>query len=188
MNPLLLEIPTEIVTDRLTLRTLRAGEGADSHEAVVESFEQLHPWMPWARKLQTADESEAFCRRSIATFWQRTELNYRGFMRNDGRFALGIGIHNIDWTVPRVEIGYWCRTSMVGQGLVVEAVNVLTEMAFSTLKMRRVEIRMDTRNERSWRVAERCGFELEGVLRCDTLDNQDKPRDTRVYSKVKRDV
>jgi RimJ/RimL family protein N-acetyltransferase len=187
MNPLLLDVPTEIETERLVLRTLRAGEGVDSNQAVVESFNELHAWMPWAKTMPTVEQSEEFCRKSIAMFWQRTELNYRGFLRESGQFAIGIGMHNIDWAVPRCEIGYWCRSSMVGRGLVIEAVNAMTTMAFQTLKMRRVEIRMDARNQRSWRVAERCGFELEGILRCDSLDCDGKPRDTRVYSKVRRD-
>jgi RimJ/RimL family protein N-acetyltransferase len=38
---------------------------------------------------------------------------------------------------------------------------------------------MDTRNERSWRVAERLGFVLEGVLRSDTRDPSGQLRDTR---------
>lgn len=42
---------------------------------------------------------------------------------------------------------------------------LLTAMAFQTLGARRVEIRMDSRNERSRRVPERLGFKLEAVMR-----------------------
>jgi RimJ/RimL family protein N-acetyltransferase len=42
----------------------------------------------------------------------------------------------------------------------------------------------DHRNRDSWRLAERAGFELEGVLRNERLDLQGRLRDTRVYSRI----
>ena len=84
----------------------------------------------------------------------------------------------------RFEIGCWIRASAQGQGDVSEAVQALTRMAFSELQARRVEIRMDEKTLRSRAVAERCGFELEGVLRCDALSPNGEPRDTRVYSRI----
>ena len=66
-----------------------------------------------------------------------------------------------------------------------EAVQALTRFAFDRLEARRVEIRMDAGNERSWRVAERAGFRLEGVLRGDSLTPAGELRDTRVYARVR---
>jgi RimJ/RimL family protein N-acetyltransferase len=41
---------------------------------------------------------------------------------------------------------------------------------------------MDDVNVRSWKVAERAGFALEGTLRSDALNPLGEPRDTRVYA------
>jgi RimJ/RimL family protein N-acetyltransferase len=87
--------------------------------------------------------------------------------------------------VPRFEIGYWIRASEQGKGYVIEAVNALTAFCFDKLNANRVEIRMDDKNERSWRVAERCGFTLEGLFHNDTRDHFGNLRDTRIYAKVK---
>jgi RimJ/RimL family protein N-acetyltransferase len=87
--------------------------------------------------------------------------------------------------VPRFEIGYWCRPSMQGRGLVTEAVQTLTRFAFDALRARRVEVRMSSANTKSRAVAERCGFTLEGVLRQDALDVNGQPRDTVVYARVR---
>jgi ribosomal-protein-serine acetyltransferase len=66
-----------------------------------------------------------------------------------------------------------------------EVVQALSRLAFERLDARRVEIRMDDGNRASWRVAERCGFTLEGVLRRDSLRPDGTPRDTRVYARVR---
>ena len=49
----------------------------------------------------------------------------------------------------------------------------------------RIEIRCDARNVKSARVAERCGFILDGILRGDSLDVYGKLSDTMVFSKVR---
>jgi len=180
-EPLLVDVPEQIRTERLLVRAPRAGDGPAVHAAVVESFAELNRWMEWARVQQTAEESELFVRRSAAEFAARVNLNMLLFL-HDGTFVGGSGMHHIDWSVPRFEIGYWCRTSLAGRGYIREAVTALTWMAFETLGAARVEVRMDTLNERSWRVAERLGFTLEGVLRSDARANDGQLRDTRVYA------
>jgi RimJ/RimL family protein N-acetyltransferase len=184
MDPLLLTIPEVIETERLIVRIARPGEGAAVNEAIRESFAELQPWMPWARSCPSVEETEAHGRRAHARFHTREDLTYRGWLKATGAFVVASGLHRLDWTVPRFEIGYWVRTSMTGKGYACEMVRAMRMLALNTLNAKRVEIRCDVRNERSWRVAERCGFELEGVLRCDSRGTDGSVRDTRVYSVV----
>lgn len=185
---LMIEVPERIETERLVIRCPRAGDGEAYHEAIADSIETLKPWLPWANEPQGVDVSEALARKFHAMFIARTDLVFALFERGadgrEGRLLGGSGLHRLDWQVRRFEIGYWLRSSHLGRGLVSEAVAALARMAFETLQARRVEIRCDARNERSARVAERCGFELEGTLRSDALDAQGQPRDTRVYARI----
>ena len=70
---------------------------------------------------------------------------------------------------------------MQGRGYVTEVVRELTAVAFRDLAANRVEMRCDSRNQRSRRVAERAGFRLEAELRCDDRANDGSLRDTIVY-------
>ena len=97
------------------------------------------------------------------------------------------GLHNIDWAVPRFEIGYWIRTSLSGQGYITEAVNAITDFAFDVLGAQRLEIRCDARNERSAAVARRAGYTLEVRMRCQARGVDGSLRDTLVFVKLRED-
>lgn len=189
MEPLLEFVPDSIVTPRLILRSPRASDGPALNAAVVESLEALQPYMPWAQTAPTLAQSEAECRRMQAKVLLREDLPMMMFERaadgSERGLIGGTGLHRIDWKVRRFEVGYWCRSSRVGEGFVGEAVEAITRCAFEQLQARRVEVRMDDGNERSWRVAERAGFTLEGVLRSQSLNPDGEPRDTRVYAKTR---
>lgn len=189
MDPLLIDVPERIDTPRLVLRCPRAGDGAALNAAVCVSIDELRPWMPWAQAAQSPEESEAIVRRMAGQFALRQDLPFSMFERcagdAEGLHVGGTGLHRIDWGVPRFEIGYWVRTGFEGQGLVTEAVRALSRLAFDRLRAARVEIRMDTNNAASRRVAERAGFTFEGILRRDTLTPDGQLRDTCIYSRVR---
>ena len=188
MDALLELVPDILTTPRLILRCARAADAPLMNGAVIESMAALRPYMPWAQTEPSLAQSEGDCRRMQARFLLREDLPMLMFERaadgGEAGFVGGTGLHRIDWEVRRFEVGYWCRSSRVGQGFVGEAVEAITRCAFEQLRARRVEVRMDDGNERSWRVAERAGFVLEGVLRCQSLTPTGEPRDTRVYAKT----
>ena len=189
MDPLLIEMPERIETERLVLRVPRRGDGAVVNAAVCASHAELAPWLPWASAPPSLDESEAHCRRQQARYILREDLGLLMFERQpaggEGTLLGGVGLHRIDWALRRFEIGYWRRTGCSGRGVVTEAVIAVSRMAFDALGARRVEIRTDDNNVRSWKVAERAGFTLEALLRFDTLTPSGEPRSTRVYARVR---
>jgi len=176
---IILPLPRE--TYRLILRTPLPNDAAAIQEAVEESFTDLHIWMDWATTLQSIDETKAVLKRARASYESAEDFAVSAFQRDTGRFVLSAGLHPLNWKVPKFEIGYWCRTSMQGKGYVTEVVRELTAAAFRDMAAKRVEIRCDSRNQRSRRVAELAGYRLEAELRCDDRANDGSLRDTTVY-------
>ena len=189
MDPLLLDVPERLETERLVLRCPRPGDGPAVNVAVCESLEGLRPWMPWAKAAPSLDDSEAYCRRMHAKFLLREDLVLLIFERgSDGAAGpvLGaVGLHRIDWVARCFEIGYWRRKGLGGLGIVSEAVRGLARMAWDRLDARRLEIRMDEDNVPSRNVAERAGFTFEGLLRLNALAPDGSARSTRVYARVR---
>jgi RimJ/RimL family protein N-acetyltransferase len=184
IKPILIEIPDAIETQRLVLRPPVPGRGAIVNHAIAESFHDLKAWMPWAQTMPTVEESEEYCRGAAARFLQRTDLSFQVFRKEDGEYVGGSGFHDIDWGVPRLEIGYWCRTRFQRNGYVSEAVIALTEFAFSRFAAARVEIRCDERNERSRRVAVRAGFRMEARFPAHARSVDGSLRTTLVFART----
>jgi RimJ/RimL family protein N-acetyltransferase len=188
-DPLLIEVPERIDTARLLLRCPQPGEGPLLCAMQTETIPDLKPWMPWGQQAPTPEESEAYCRRMKARFILREDLVWfvfeRGANGEPDRLVASVGLHRMDWTVRRFEIGYWRRAGQGGRGIVSEAVQVLTRLCFDRLDARRVEIRMDHDNAASWKLAERCGYTLEAVLRGDSLTPAGAVRSTRIYARVR---
>jgi RimJ/RimL family protein N-acetyltransferase len=189
MDPLLIEVPEEIHTERFILRSPRKGDGPKLNAAHCESIDELKGWMPWAQKAPTLEESESYCRRMVSSWALRQDLPMLIFERmnngEEGEVLGATGLHRINWEVRSFEIGYWRRTGRGGRGVITESIRGLAGMAFTALQARRVEVRMDENNRGSRRVAERAGFTFEGLLRCDSLTTSGEVRHTRVYSRVR---
>ena len=186
MDPFILDIPDVIVTPRLHLRAPDPAFAEALSEGIVESLERLRRWMPWAADEPIAlDTRRRFLRERYADFYLRRDLLLLMFRRNDGEFVGGTGLHRIDWSVPKFEIGYWIRTRDEGRGYVTEAVSAVSDFAFASLRAQRVEIRCDSRNERSAASPRRLGFEHEATLHNDRRDAQTgELRDTLIFSRV----
>ncbi len=184
LQALLLEIPEAVETDRLLLRATRCGMGRAIEEAVYESLPQLQEWMPWAREPQSGESAERHCTEMELRWRAREELDFCVMRKADGVLVGKAGLHTIDWTIPRMEIGYWLRTSALGQGMATEATLGLVELGHTALHARRLEICCDTRNLRSRHVAERSGFVLEGIRRQSRRDASGQLADSCLYARI----
>lgn len=181
-DPILNDIPMPIVTPRLTLRPTMPGDGAETHEAVAETFDQLHVWMPWAQKLETIDQIEINIRKAYAEFILRTNMRLIGRETDTGRPVIFCGLHRFDWAARRFEIGYWVRASAQGKGYATETANALTRFAFGAIGAQRVEITHGGGNDRSRNVIEKLGFKHEGTNEKDHVVG-DRLVDTLKYAR-----
>ena len=184
LEALLLDVPEEVGTERLVLRATRAGMGPLIAQAVRESRKELERWMAWARDTRSAADSERNCREMQLRWYAREEFDFCFHRREDGLLVGKGGLHTIDWAIPKLEIGYWIRTSCARRGYATEATAALAQMARKRLGANRLEISTDARNAASRRVAEKCGFELEGIRRHAKRDCAGKLADACLYARV----
>jgi RimJ/RimL family protein N-acetyltransferase len=185
MVPILRDFPDHFETERLLVRSPRPGDGIAVYEAVAETIEELRAWpasLPWALHDPSPEQSEIFCRRGHSAFLARTDLPMLIFLRESHAFVGGTGLHRFDWAVPKFEVGFWGRNRYRGHGLISEAVRGAVAFAKRELTARRLECFSDEQNNASRRVAERCAFVLEGIMRNERVDPDGTLRSTCVYA------
>jgi ribosomal-protein-serine acetyltransferase len=155
----MLELPR---SDDVHLRLLEEGDAAELARVVDANREYLARWLPWA-----AASTEA----SILEFIRSTR---RQLAESNGlqtaivlgeRIAGCVGVHGISWMHESTEIGYWLAEEFQGNGLMTAAVRAYTDHSFRTWGLHRVELQCAVENARSRALAERLGFQSEGVLR-----------------------
>lgn len=154
-------------------------------EAVIESKDELSEYLPWVQYALTSKESVENAKQVIANFENfESELRFSIVEKATNTFIGAIGLIIVDKEIPYFEIGYWLRKSCVGKGYMTEAVKLVEEYAFNELNAKRVEIKASDLNVKSYSVAIRCGYKLEGKL----LNHRKLPNgnigNTVVYAKT----
>jgi RimJ/RimL family protein N-acetyltransferase len=178
MHRLLLDLPTRLETERLTLRCYQAGDGpwyylmGQANRQHLAQYEADNP----ARSLQSEEDAEILVRDFAAAWVARQAFFLGAFRRTDQEFVAQIYIGAVNWELPEFQLGYFADVNQQGQGYVTEAVGASLGFIFRHLEAHRVRLECDDTNRRSVGVAERCGFVLEGHLR------ETKRRDDGTFS------
>lgn len=105
----------------------------------------------------------------------------------EGAFVgLALAPH-IDGEAREAELGYMLPPAARGRGIATEALRQLSNWAFGTLGACRLQLLISVDNQASSRVAERAGFQREGVLRSLHV-KQGLRSDTEVWSLLPSDA
>lgn len=94
-----------------------------------------------------------------------------------------IGLWTSDIGAARATTGYWVAAAHRRKGYGAAALAALTDWALSLPEVARLQLHVEPWNESSWRAAERCGYEREGLLRSWEQVGAER-RDMYVYSRV----
>jgi RimJ/RimL family protein N-acetyltransferase len=135
---------------------LRRWNEADA-EALVECMDgepEIARWLDQVPQPYTLEDALGYIRGLAADAFAIVE---------NERVCGSIGVH---WNEQKDvgEIGYWLRADARGRGLTTRALLLAARWAFEQ-GAARVQLRAAVQNTASRRVAERAGFQLEGILR-----------------------
>ncbi len=178
-------LPTDfLLHDGYALRAFADHDVDELHEVIERNRPRLARWISWARD-QTYEGTLAFLQRAQARERDHGGLS-RGIVFRE-RLVGALGI-TVDQANRAGELGYWLDEAHEGRGVMSAAVATVSVLGFERLRLNRLEIRMDADNGRSRAVAERLGFQFEGILRQSYRVDDDLYSDDAVYSMLASDA
>jgi ribosomal-protein-alanine N-acetyltransferase len=161
------QIPTRMEYGRITLRSYEESDA--SWYCAMSRRNRIHLARYEAENAVMAVETEQDARdllRELNTEWRAGNCFFMGaFDRQSGKFVAQVYVGLANRDLPEFEIGFFADRDHEGQGYVSEAVRAVLPFLFESLGAHRVRMECDDTNERSRRVAERCGLVLEGHIR-----------------------
>jgi RimJ/RimL family protein N-acetyltransferase len=172
--------------DALLLRAFRVDDAEAICQAVLESKDELAPWISWYHDQYSISDTLEFLK-GRAKARQDGEYGFAITERATGRFLGATGINQIDDAARRANLGYWLRTSATGHGYATTATLLVARWAFATLELERIEIVAAVGNLRSQRVAGRAGATREGIAR-KRLRVHTTQHDAVIFSLVRADL
>ena len=139
-------------------------DAEDIVAAVMESVLEVGRWMAWCRPGYSIDDARDWIR--LQQELTRQDLAYEFAIRDDaGRYLGGCGVNQVNKANRFANLGYWVRTSAMGNGIAPAAARLVANEVFRATDLVRLEIVCAVENVRSQRVAEKVGAMREGVLR-----------------------
>lgn len=151
------------IDDGIALRPFNATDAETMFALISHSRAHLDPWLRWSGRVQSLEDT----RQLIQRFADKQALGdgFHAGLWVGGVLAGGVVVHFINRESRKSEIGYWLGAEYVGKGLVTRASRAVIERLFNVEGMHRIEIQAVTDNLPSRAVAERLGFQLEGIKR-----------------------
>ena len=151
----------------VSLRPPRASDYAEWRELRAVSRAFLQPWEPtWPAD----DLSRAAYRRRLTAYARDREAGaawpFFVFRAEDEALTGGITLSNVRRGVAQMgSVGYWCGRPYARHGHTLAAVRALSDFAFRSLGLHRLEAACIPDNAPSRRLLIRAGFEEEGFAK-----------------------
>ena len=162
---------------------LRPWSDSDA-DALVDAFHDpdIRHWH--MRELASRDEASEWIE-SWAVRWNaETDAGWAVVYAGTGELRGQVALRSVNLEFGHGHITYWTLPPFRGAGTAKIAAAAVARWALEDLGLHRLEIHHSTQNAASCRVAERAGFELEGVVRSALL-HEDGWHDMHVHARVR---
>lgn len=169
------------ISDSIVLKSISLDDVHAIFDTINMERAYLRKWLPFVDDTLQESDTFAYVQKAI----EENQIQYT--IWNKLEFVGLIGFNHMDETNKKVEIGYWLSESAQGKGIITLSVRELLIYAFDELDINKIQIRAAVDNERSRKVPERLGFELEGIERDGELLVDGVFTDLAVYGLTKKD-
>ena len=135
-------------------------------------------------KTQTLESTKAFLEDIAKKTEEKTYFPFVIIDTTSNAFAGFLDVKNIDWSIPKAELGCYTDENYVGKGISSKALVTFTNYCFKEYGFKKLFLRTHQNNASARRIAEKCGFEIEGTIRRDYKTTAGEIVDLIYYGKL----
>ena len=160
-------IASQLTGKNIFLRTPQFSDFSEWSTLRSESRNFLEPWEPkWSKNSLTINEYRRRITRYEHDIRYERNIPFYIFILETKTLVGGVSLSNINRGIAQsCTLGYWIGEKYAGQGIMTEAVSVVTDFVFNVLKLHRLEAACIPQNIASKTVLKKVGFTEEGYAR-----------------------
>ncbi|HOE91120.1 MAG TPA: GNAT family protein [Candidatus Cloacimonadota bacterium] len=151
------------VNEDIRLKLLQGNDKYEFFALIEKNRSYLEKTMPRINENRSIEDTE----KVIKLFLKQLAENngFRAGIIYRGKLAGIIGLKYIDWLNKKTEIMYWIDKDHSGKGISTACTKAIIKIVFEELQLNKAIVKINPNNLPSIRIAEKCGFVLEGVLK-----------------------
>lgn len=177
-----MRLPRKFKTKRTVVRIFNNDDLKGYWNLIKTNRERLEKDFPITLKnTRTKKATESWIDQKIKSWSKHTSFSFV-ILENENDTLIGqLTIKTIDWKIPKAEMAYFIDKDWEGKGITTEVVKGGIDFCFNNLKLNKVFIRTAPDNRASQRIAEKCGFKKEGLLKKDHRQSDGTLSDVLYY-------
>ncbi|QCR23722.1 GNAT family N-acetyltransferase [Pontibacter sp. SGAir0037] len=175
----------QLQTERLRLRVLEERDVGCWLSLVEKNRDRLRESFPvTVHKMKNRETALAYLKELKEENDAGESVYYGAWYK--GKLIGELILKNVDWNIPKGELGYFISGEYEGEGLVTEGLRALRAYCFDELKLLKIYARIIPANKKSIAVVTKLGFELEGTHRQEYRSGRGVLLDIRHYGLVNK--
>ncbi len=135
-------------------------------------------------RTKTINETKVYCEDIKKRIEEKSYFSYIIRDKETDEFIGLIDVKNIDWNVPKAEMGYFIDSTYEGKGVISKALKFIIDYLAKNYEFKKLLCRVNSENVGSIKVAMKNGFELEGTIRSDYRTSNGEIVDLNYYGRV----
>lgn len=155
-----------IISERLTIKPLCSDDASALLEGIQNNKEHLQDYFPvLVKQIDSLEQASIFIQNKQEGWAEKKNCSCGIFLKESNKLIGYISIREIDWSIPKGELGYFIFQSYMGKGYAKEALSAFCNFFIDEWNFVRLYARIAPDNYSSLKTAEHCGFVKEGLLR-----------------------
>jgi len=171
--------------ENYTLRLLQVTDLNNYYQMIVNNRVRLQRFFAGTiSRTNSLEETREFMLEMEAGVQHKSYFPYV-LIDNETKALIGFyDLKNIEWSVPKTEIGFFIDASYAGKGIGTKGLKEFSSHCFSDHGFEKLFLRTHQSNQGARKIAENCGFEIEGTLRKDYRTSSGELVDVLYYGLI----